>query len=154
MDDNICFNCRQENPGHLSKNCPVNQNFTRCHYCDSVCVRQESHKVWCKNSTFRSVCLKRNHTVQESTEVFSLFCSTQSMSIMDGNIRKLIGFHPMYLRNLNLILMKKDANTIACYSVTTERVNVHLSISDNNGNDRFCLKLFQRSFVINRSICV
>lgn len=150
---NICFNC-QAAGAHMSKDCPERQNFTRCPHCDNVCVRPSSHKIWCENKEFVSSSLNVLSTVHQSTELFSLRCSIEDIYVMDGSVQKNITTGPMFLPNLNLIMMKKDSHTIVFFTVRDSDNGMCLSISDGLDIDLFCLKLNASSFVVNSSIRV
>lgn len=149
----ICYNCKSAG-GHMSKDCSERQMFTRCPYCDNVCVRSSSHKIWCVSKEFVSLSLKPSSTVKQTTELFGLWCSVENVYVMDGNIQKEVTTNPMFLPNLNLIIMKRDPNTIAFYT-TCDSSNIKcLSISDGADIDRFSLKLNASNFVVNSSIRV
>lgn len=148
---NVCYNCKKPD-GHMSKDCPERQYFTRCTHCENVCVRRSSHKIWCQNKEYVSMALKPNQTIQQSTELFSLWCSIDDVCVMDGNIQKLITSSPMFVPNLNLIIMKSDANTIVFLATLDSVKTVELNIYDSSDIDRFRLKVNESNFIVNRSI--
>lgn len=48
-----CYNCGEPN-SHISKHCPMDQEFTRCPQCDVVARSAAGHKINCINTKFVS----------------------------------------------------------------------------------------------------
>lgn len=53
-DEFKCYNCGELND-HYSRNCPLDQENTRCPTCHNVAFAASSHKILCKQFKFRSV---------------------------------------------------------------------------------------------------
>lgn len=95
-----------------------------------------------------------NEKVHQSTELLKLWLTEEEVYVKDGDTEKLITKIPMYLPNLNLIVMKEDLNTITFLATFDSKEKVHLSISDSLEIDRLCLNVSSSDFIVNQCIRV
>lgn len=147
-----CYNCGGSD--HKSRNCNKSQNFARCGHCNNVCVRVDSHKVWCQNKNFISCALQPFEVVQMSTKFLSLYSSEEIAYVFDQNGPKLINTGlPMVISNVNLIVQKVDANTFKLYSFGIPKP-IRLSIADSEHNNRFYIYVNEEKFTVNNQIRV